>query len=86
VVSTELRRPDFSPAQEAQLEAYNDRLRANKAGADAVVDLDTEPKMAEIAYRTDPAVFSRDRIHLSDGGYAIMADLLAPAVKRVAGR
>ncbi len=86
VVSTELHRPDFPAAKETELEAYNDRLRENKAGADAVVDLDTEPKMTDPAYRTDPAVFSRDRVHLSDGGYSIMADLLAPAVKRVAGR
>jgi lysophospholipase L1-like esterase len=86
VVSTELRRFDFPPAKEAQLEAYNDRLRDNKAHADAVVDLDAEPKFAEVAYRSDPAVFSKDRIHPSDGGYAILADMLAPAVKRVAGR
>ena len=86
VVSTELRRFDFPAAKEAQLDAYNDRLRANKAHADAVVDLDAEPKFADVAYRGDPAVFSKDRIHPSDGGYAIMADLLAQAVKRVAGR
>lgn len=86
VVSTELRRFDFPPAKEAQLEAYNDRLRENKAHADAVVDLDIEPKFADAAYRRDPAAFSKDRIHPSDGGYAIMADMLAPAVKRVAGR
>ena len=86
VVSTELRRFDFPAAKEAQLEAYNDRLRENKAHADAVVDLDAEPKFADVAYRNDPAVFSKDRIHPSDGGYAILADMLAPAVKRVAGR
>ncbi len=86
VVSTELRRFDFPAAKETQLEAYNDRLRENKAHADAVVDLDAEPRFADEAYRSDPAVFSKDRIHPSDGGYAIMADLLAQAVKRVAGR
>lgn len=86
VVSTELRRFDFPAAKEAQLEAYNDRLRENKAHADAVVDLDAEPKFTDPAYRADPAVFSKDRIHPSDGGYAIMAEMLAPAVKRVAGR
>jgi lysophospholipase L1-like esterase len=86
VVSTELRRFDFPAAKEAQLEAYNDRLRENKARADAVVDLDAEPKFADAAYRGDPSVFSNDRVHPSDGGYAILAELLAPAVKRVAGR
>jgi lysophospholipase L1-like esterase len=86
VVSTELRHPYFSAAKEAQLEAYNDRLRENKAHADAVVDLDTEPKFTDMAYRGDPAVFSKDRLHPSDGGYAVLAELVAPAVKRVAGR
>nr|WP_294513328.1 SGNH/GDSL hydrolase family protein [uncultured Rhodopila sp.] len=86
VVSTELKRFDFPAAKEAQLEAYNDRLRENKAHADAVVDLDAEPKFADVAYRSDPAVFSKDRVHLSDGGYAVLAELLAPAVKQVAGR
>ena len=86
VVSTELRRPDFPPPQEAELESYNDRLRRNDAGADAVVDLDAEPRMADLSYRADPEVFTPDRIHPSDGGYAVLAGLLAPAVRRVAGR
>lgn len=86
VISTELKRPDFSPQNEAELEGYNDRVRGNKAGADAVVDLDTEPKFADPAFRTDPAVFSKDKIHPSDGGYAVLADMLTPAVKRVGGR
>ncbi len=86
VVSTGLKRPDFPPVKAAALEGYNERLRRNTAGADAVVDLDVEPKMVDLSYRTDPAVFTRDRIHPSDGGYAVLAELLAPAVKRVAGR
>jgi lysophospholipase L1-like esterase len=86
VISTELKRPDFSPQKEAELESYNDRVRRNQAGADAVVDLDTEPRFADAAYRSDPAVFSKDRVHPSDGGYAVLADMLTPAVKHVAGR
>ena len=86
VISTELKRPDFPPQKEAELEAYNDRVRRNQASADAVVDLDAEPKFADSGYRSDPAVFSKDGIHPSDGGYALLANLLTPAVKRVAGR
>ena len=86
VVSTELRRPDFPPLKAAELERYNDRLRRNDAGADAVVDLDAEPRMADLSYRVDPEVFTPDRVHPSDGGYAVLAGLLAPAVRRVAGR
>jgi lysophospholipase L1-like esterase len=86
VVSTELQRPDFPPPKQAALEAYNDRLRKNKAEADAVVDLDAEPRLADPASRTDPGIFAHDHIHLSDGGYVLLANLLAPAVKQVAGR
>jgi lysophospholipase L1-like esterase len=86
VISTELKRFDFPPEKEAELEGYNDRVRRNQAGADAVVDLDTEPKFADAGYRNDPALFSKDRIHPSDGGYAVLADMLTQAVKRVAGR
>jgi len=86
VISTELKRFDFLPQKEAELEGYNDRVRRNQAGADAVVDLDAEPKFADPAYRSDPAVFGKDRIHPSDGGYVLLADMLTPAVKRVAGR
>lgn len=83
VVSTELRRPDFAPLQEAELEDYNNRLRTNAAGADVVVDFDTDRRMLALPYRSDPALFTRDGIHPSDGGYAILAAMLAPAVKRV---
>jgi lysophospholipase L1-like esterase len=85
VVSTELRRFDFTPEKERELEDYNRRLRANAAHADAVVDLDTDARLAEPSYRTDPALFTGDRVHPNDGGYAVLARLLAPAVKRVAG-
>ncbi|MEA2792562.1 MAG: hypothetical protein QOG73_4968, partial [Acetobacteraceae bacterium] len=39
----------------------------------------------EPSYRTDPALFTEDGVHPSDGGYSVLARLLAPAVKRVAG-
>ncbi len=86
VVSTELRRFDFTPAKQRELEDYNRRIRANAAHADAVVDLDTDARLAAPSYRTDPALFIGDGVHPSDGGYAVLAQLLAPAVKRVAGR
>jgi lysophospholipase L1-like esterase len=86
VVSTEMRRPDFPQPKEAQLEAYNALLRRNEAGADAVVDFDRDPRIADFVYRTDPAIFAPDRIHPSEAGYAILSDMLAPAVRRLAGR
>jgi lysophospholipase L1-like esterase len=86
VVSTELRHVDFSKLMETKLEDYNNLLRRNQAGADAVVDLDVDPRLREFSYRTDPALFSKDEIHPSDGGYAILAGLLAPQVRRIAAR
>jgi lysophospholipase L1-like esterase len=86
VVSTELRRRDFRPSEETELLKYNDMLRQNKAGADAVVDFDADQRMTDMSFRNDPAVFSHDGIHPSDSGYAVLANMLAPAVKRVTGR
>lgn len=86
VVSTELRRPDFPPAKEQELEDYNKLLIQNAAGADAVVDLDRDTTLSDFAYRADPSFFSKDRIHPSNGGYGRIAALLTPAVRRVADR
>ncbi len=86
VTSTELLRPDFSPGQEAELRSYNRLLRANGAGADAVVNFSSDPRMVELDRRKDPRLFSPDGIHPSDGGYAVLAGMLTPAVKRVVER
>jgi lysophospholipase L1-like esterase len=86
VVSTELRSPHLLPPQEAQLEQYNDSLRQNHAGADAVVDFDTDPRMTTMSNRLDPLIFRPDGLHPADAGYAILTQMLAPTVKRVAGR
>jgi lysophospholipase L1-like esterase len=86
VVSTELPRSDFHTIQSAELTAYNNSLRQNKAGADAVVDFDADPRMTNMSHRADPALFSHDGIHPSDGGYAALAEMVAPALRRVTGR
>jgi lysophospholipase L1-like esterase len=84
VVSTEMRRPDFHLAQAAQLNAYNLLLQRNTAHADAVVNFDADARIADLSHRKDLALFSPDGIHPSDGGYAILAAMLVPAVKQVA--
>jgi lysophospholipase L1-like esterase len=86
VASTELPRPDFDRRRAAELDDYNDRMRKNKAGADAVVDWNTDPRMTKMSNRADPALFSHDGVHPSDGGYAVLGEMLVSAVKRVAGR
>ena len=86
VVTTEFRRPDFSPAAEAQLEAYNRLLLENRAGADGVVDMDADPRFADLALRGDASVFKPDRIHLRPGGVGLMLDRVAPVLRVAAGR
>ncbi len=86
VVSTEMPRKDFHPPQSAELEAYNNSLRRNQAGADAVVDFDTDSRMTDLSRRDDPALFSHDHLHPSEGGYTVLSGMLIPAVRRVIGR
>jgi lysophospholipase L1-like esterase len=76
IVSTELQRVDFSPSRQAELASYNKQLLANTAGADAVVDFIADAAFADLTRRDDPALFTKDRIHPSDGGYAVLARML----------
>ena len=81
VVSTEIPRLDFAPAQEAELEDYNRRLVENAAGADAVVNLALDPRFADLTQRRSSPIFGGDRIHPNDAGYRILAEKLAEAVR-----
>jgi lysophospholipase L1-like esterase len=81
IVSTEFQRIDFPPSRQAELTSYNKQLLANPAGADAVVDFNADPAFADLARRDDPALFTKDRIHPSDGGYAMLARMLAAGVQ-----
>jgi lysophospholipase L1-like esterase len=83
IVSTELQRLNFPSVMQSRLTDYNRRLVANSAGADAVVNLASDPRMTDPAARNDPALFMPDRLHPRDGGYAIMAHMLAAAARRV---
>jgi lysophospholipase L1-like esterase len=83
IVSTELPRPDFSAARQADLEAFNDRLRHNRARADAIVDFGNDPRLADPEQRLNPELFTADGVHPSDGGYAVLASILVPAIKRL---
>lgn len=85
LVSTEFPRFDFDPQRAAQLLAYNVLLLGNRAGADAVVDAGANSHFADPMQRHDPAIFSQDGIHPSDGGYAILAAMVMPSIKRMIG-
>ena len=82
-MSTELRRYDWREKQETQLEAYNDHLRRNRAHAEAVVDFDIDPRLLEPAQRRNPDLFTPDGVLPTDGGYAVLAALLVPAIQRI---
>lgn len=81
IVSTELPRFGFAPDKQRILADYNRLLLANAAGADAVVDVASDPRMADPAARNDPALFNADRVHPRDTGYAILARMLAAAAQ-----
>jgi lysophospholipase L1-like esterase len=81
VISTELDRPKFPPDFQRELTEYNRLVRKNAAGADAVVDFGGDPRMAAPEARGNPAVFASDGVHPSDGGYAILADMLIKAIQ-----
>lgn len=80
-VSLELPRPDFQPAQEAELEAYNRYLLANKAGADVVVNPNADRRFGDLKDRDGSPLFSFDKIHPNDAGYAILGQWLAAAAR-----
>jgi lysophospholipase L1-like esterase len=47
--------------------------------ADAVVDLTADPRLMTT---TDGTYFNADRVHLTDAGYAVVAEMVAPVVNR----
>jgi lysophospholipase L1-like esterase len=81
VVSTELPRPGFPPAREAELDAYNRRLLANRAGADAVVDLSADLGLTDPQDRVASGWYAPDRVHLNDAGYGVMTRRLVTAAR-----
>jgi lysophospholipase L1-like esterase len=80
-VSAELPRPDFLPAQEAELEAYNRYLLENKAGADVVVSVNADRRFGDLKDRGESPLFYSDKIHPNDAGYAILGRSIASAVR-----
>lgn len=85
VVSTELPRPGWNAAMEGQLEAYNRRLLANTAKADAVVDLAADPALYDPATRPESPFYGPDAVHPNDAGYARLNGLLSKTVVDLLG-
>ena len=48
-------------------------------------DFGNDPRMTVPTARADPAVFAPDQVHPSDGGYAILAQMLLDAINPMIG-
>jgi len=69
--------PTLWPEFEAQREIYNALIRANRVGADAVVDVASDPRLSD----PDSPYFGPDHVHLDDAGYGVVASLVATALE-----
>ena len=85
IASTKLARPDFSLRHRLELAEFNRLVVENAAGAEAVVDFAAIPEFARVASRANPDLFTADRVHPSDGGYAILARETARAAAALLG-
>jgi hypothetical protein len=81
IVSTELPRPDFPPAREAELETYNLMLVSNSAHADAVVNLADAPQLNDPSTRVTSGLYTVGHVHPNDAGYAILNALLVKSAR-----
>ena len=80
VVSTEMQRFDFPPEWQCEIDAYNALLRADRAGADGLAEFGADALMGGAEVRSDPARYTADGVHPTDGGYAVLARIAATAL------
>ncbi len=67
----------IDPGFEARRASYNTWVLANSAGADAVLDVASDTRLDD---SEDATYFNADKTHLTDAGYAVVADLVGAAV------
>ena len=63
--------PPMNQAFVVGTEPLNDLIRANSAGADGVIDVGTDPRLAD---PFNPAVRAPDGVHFGDGGRAVVME------------
>ena len=85
VVSTELGRPDWDAAQQAELAEYNRLERRNDANADVVIDYASLPGLSTLTDRDRSGLYAPDQIHPSAEGYGVLAHLLRDAIAAITG-
>jgi lysophospholipase L1-like esterase len=83
--------PSTYSGQPAKLDsmrcAYNDSLRAQYSGwADAMVELDQDADIGQDGDQNNTTFYSADKIHLTNAGYAIVADSVIAEVDSLLGR
>lgn len=70
------------PAFAADRVTLNEQLRANwRDYADALADIAVAPQLGTVEATKDPRYFNDDGTHPTDAGYAIMADIVAAAIR-----
>lgn len=74
---------NWSTAQEAERVSYNNKVRANTAGADYIMDLAAHPVMGDAANNTSNTTYYYDGVHPTDVGQDQLAPTYAAAVQAV---
>ncbi len=78
-----LTHPPMNPGIISGTDHLNDLIRANTAGADAIIDVAADPRLAN---PFDPVMRADDGIHYRDGGAVLVVDAyLTPAVQGLKG-
>jgi lysophospholipase L1-like esterase len=77
--------PHVPPALRELVRLGSRRLRQAQAAAVLAEGGRVADGDVSAAFAADPALFSRDRFHPSSAGYALIAELLTPAVQAAAG-
>ena len=83
IVSTELGRPDWTAARQAELAEYDRLERQNDANADVVIDYASRPGLSGLTDRDRSGLYGPDRIHPNAEGYGLLAHLLRDAIATI---
>lgn len=74
--------PPMNPQYVVGTEPLNDLIRQNGAGADGIIDVGADPRLANAF---DPAMRAADGIHFGDGGRAVVMEHIFGAIGELDG-
>lgn len=75
--------PPMNPTYVVGTEPLNELIRRNEAGANGILDVGADPRLANAF---DPAMRAPDGIHFGDGGRAVVMEYILGAVNNLDGR